>query len=78
MSKKTILEDFLGTECVACGGEKNSKQSHCGKCYYKLPKPMRKALYNRFGEGYEKAFEDATKWLAEHHPRPARTGDLFP
>ena len=34
--RKTILEDFLGTECSGCGGVKSSKHSHCNKCYYRL------------------------------------------
>jgi hypothetical protein len=77
MKKKSILEDFLGTECSGCGGTKRSKQSHCGKCYYRLPKAMRLDLYKRFGEGYEAAFELSQKWLAANHPRKPETGKLF-
>jgi hypothetical protein len=75
--KRSILEDFLGEVCGHCGGTKRSKMSHCGKCYWRLPKPMRKALYNRFGEGYEQAFAESNKWLAEKYPRPPETGKLF-
>lgn len=75
--RKTILEDFLGTECSGCGGAKNPKMSHCSRCYYKLPKTMQKDLYKRFGEGYEEAFAASRAYLAEHHPRAAKTGDLF-
>ena len=77
MSKKSILEDFLGTECSGCGGVKRPKMSHCGKCYWRLPKQMRTDLYKRFGEGYEEAFTAASAWLAEHLPRRPTTGNLF-
>jgi hypothetical protein len=77
LKRKTLLEDFLGTECSGCGGEKRSKMSHCSKCYYKLPKTMQAALYKRFGEGYEEAFEASTKYLAEKYPRSPETGRLF-
>jgi hypothetical protein len=76
-TRKSILEDFLGTECVACGAEKKSKMSHCSKCFWKLPKAMRDKLYKRFGEGYEEAFDESTKWLANKYPRRPVTGRLF-
>ena len=75
--RKTILEDFLGTECSGCGGVKSSKHSHCNKCYYRLLKVMRNNLYKRFGAGYEEAFKESQNYLAEKFPRPAVTGDLF-
>ena len=75
--RKSILEDFLGTECSGCGGVKVSKRSHCSKCYYRLPKQMQSDLYKRFGEGYEQAFAASQKYLADKFPRSAKTGDLF-
>ena len=77
MTRKSILEEFLGTDCPTCDGVKRPKQSHCGRCYHQLPKGMQRALYLRFGEGYEEAYAAACAYLAEHHPRPAKTGDLF-
>ena len=75
--RKSILEDFLGTECSGCGGVKRTRMSHCGKCYYKLPKKMKSDLYKLFGQGYEEAFAESQKYLAEKFPRPAVTGNLF-
>lgn len=68
--KKTTLQDFLGTECSACGGVKRKGMSHCSRCYHRLPKPMQYALYRRFGEGYEEAFADSNAWLAKKFPHP--------
>ena len=75
--RKSILEDFLGTECSGCGGVKVSKRSHCSKCYYRLPKRMQSDLNKRFGNGYEQAFAASQKYLAEKFPQPAATGELF-
>jgi hypothetical protein len=35
----------------------------CRQHYYALPNPMRKALYNRVGEGYEEALAAALDYL---------------
>lgn len=68
--RKAILENFISTECSACGGVKKRKMSHCTVCYYRLPPTMRAALYQKFGSGYEEAFEAALSWLLERFPRP--------
>lgn len=60
--RKSILADFLGTKCV-CGRPKAARQSHCRRCYFALPMPMRAALYRRFGEGYEAAFMASVQFL---------------
>lgn len=62
--RREILESLGSTVCGACGGVKREKMSHCTSCYYALPQFMRKALYKRFGEGYEEAYEDSLKYLA--------------
>lgn len=57
---------LLGTNtCSACAGWKQSQRSHCRRCYYALPVEMRQALYNRFGFGYEEAFETSLRYLEE-------------
>jgi hypothetical protein len=58
-----ILEDFVGEVCSGCGGKKKPRMSHCRNCYFALPEGMRRALYRRFGSGYEAAFRESTEWL---------------
>lgn len=60
-----ILAALKGTRCAGCGEAKKVMRSHCGKCYYALPPPMRTALYKRFGGGYEEAFEGSLQYLEE-------------
>lgn len=57
--------EFSGTECPGCHGPKKKNNGFCSKCYYSLPKEMQKALWNRFGSGYEEAHEDARDWLEQ-------------
>jgi ribosomal protein L40E len=64
----TALEDLLGTTCKGCGGTKPSRMSHCRKCYFSLPKAMRRALYRRIGEGYEAAYTESLQHLSGGRP----------
>lgn len=59
-----LIKALMGDKCV-CGAAKQPKMSHCRGCYYALPPPMRKALYNRVGEGYEEAFDASVEKLKE-------------
>lgn len=59
-----IVRRLGSTECEGCGGRKQSKMSHCRRCYYLLPRVMRNALYRRFGDGYEEAYEESLAYLA--------------
>lgn len=59
------LLDLGGTVCRGCGGVKRRSMSHCRRCYFALPRPMRAALYRRVGEGYEKAYAASLAWLRE-------------
>ena len=65
MKKQQILENLQGTMCF-CGKSKGTRKSHCSKCYYKLPPEMRKALYQKFFEGYEEAFVESLKFLGTY------------
>jgi hypothetical protein len=60
-----ILKSLGSTKCEACGETKHPKMSHCRGCYFALPQAMRRALYKRFGEGYEEAFEESLQFLKE-------------
>ena len=68
ISKERRLEILRGlgsTICEACGNRKQAKMSHCRTDYFALPRAMRNALYQRYGEGYEEAYEASLAWLAE-------------
>jgi len=57
-----LLKELKSNEC-ACGSYKKEGNSFCYKCYSGLPDDMQKALYQRFGNGYEIAYDDAIGWL---------------
>lgn len=59
--------EFNAEKCSVegCGNYKRKFQSFCSPCYFSLPGSMRKALYKRFGSGYEEAHEDAREWLEQ-------------
>ena len=57
-----LLKELKSNEC-ACGSYKKEGNSFCYNCYSNLPDDMQKALYQRFGNGYEMAYDDATGWL---------------
>jgi hypothetical protein len=57
--------EFAGQVCPGCNNSKRPNNGFCSKCYYSLPKDMQKALWNRFGSGYEESHEDARDWLEQ-------------
>jgi len=63
--RQQALREFADSICTVCRSPKKPKQSFCLKCYYALPEEMRKALYRRFGSGYEEAYDDAKDWLKQ-------------
>jgi len=66
MKSSEILRVFVGEKCTACGRGKQKNTGFCGHCYHRLPKEMQSALWRRFGEGFEEAFDAAAKWLSDH------------
>ena len=54
----------LGTDKCHCGKKKRNNETFCRTHYYALPKGMQRALYLRFGEGYEEAYVEAREYLA--------------
>lgn len=57
-----LLKELRSDEC-ACGKYKKIGNSFCYNCFKSLPNDMQKALYARFGNGYEEAYEEAYGWL---------------
>lgn len=62
-----LIESLAGEDCPGCLGRKGRRKSFCSRCYFKLPKPIRTALYNPVGNGYEDAHAAAMK-----HLKPAK------
>ena len=57
-----LLVELLAKKC-RCGREKQARNTFCNNCYYKLPSEIKKALYKRFGDGYEQAYDAAVQFL---------------
>lgn len=57
-----LVRELEGRKCF-CGAKKNSMNTFCPKHYFSLSKPMREALYNRVGQGYEEAYAAARHFL---------------
>jgi hypothetical protein len=73
-----IYTNLRGTSC-ACTEAKLAGRSFCRRCYFKLPKAMRNALYER--AGYVDAFRAALKFLGLDEPKaaqPLTLADVFP
>jgi hypothetical protein len=62
-STAQLLEELKGGKC-RCGKPKISYRTFCGYCFRQLPQDKQKALYRRFGHGYESAYADAVGFLA--------------
>ena len=57
-----LYQKLMGRECV-CGALKKPRMSHCQRCYYTLPQPQRRALYDLIGRGYAEAFDRSVETL---------------
>lgn len=53
----------LKSEECQCRKTKQRGRSLCYHCYQALPDDMKKDLYQKLGDGYEKAYDDAVSWL---------------
>ena len=61
-SDRDLYQKLMGKKCV-CGATKKPRMSHCSKCYWALPNPQRRALYNLIGQGYGEAFAASVETL---------------
>lgn len=57
------IKSINSNECPGCDSYKKERKSFCYKCFKSLPNDMQRALYKRFGSGYEAALDDALKYL---------------
>lgn len=60
--KKFYTAMLKSEECL-CGREKRANNTFCYKCYKALPGDMQGALYQRIGDGYEEAVDEAVGHL---------------
>lgn len=58
------IDGLLSEECQ-CGRPKKRHNSFCYGCYKGLPHDMQRALYNRIGFGYRRAYEAAVAFLTD-------------
>jgi hypothetical protein len=63
--RNVLVISLAAKECPGCDKPKRVAHSFCLKCFLKLPRPMRNALYNRIGCGYEEAHADAMQHLGK-------------
>jgi hypothetical protein len=63
MDTRESLNNLGSSTCPACNNKKQVKQCFCRPCYFKLPVPMRTALYKRVGFGFEEAYTEALRSL---------------
>jgi len=59
------LEMLKSEQCLCERGKKPGK-AFCYGCYKRLPYRMQEDLYKRVGQGFEEAYEAATKYLQEN------------
>ena len=73
----SVLEQYLSRKCL-CGNGKQSSRSFCLVCYRALSEEMRRALWQRFGHGYEQAYKAACDWLAANQDARENTKKTLP
>jgi hypothetical protein len=66
VTKRQAFNDLRLTEC-ACGARKGCMMSHCRACYFKLPKPMRQALYSTHDD-YVTPYNNSLQFLGLESP----------
>ena len=71
-----LIRQLAAVECQ-CSAPTDPRRTFCRKCYYSLPPALRSALYQRLGQGYEQAVDEAEAFLRLRElKRKARDGKL--
>lgn len=60
--RKQCVDDLASAAC-RCGRPKQRGFSLCRRCFWRLPRNLRRGLYAKVGEGYEAAYRDAGEYL---------------
>jgi hypothetical protein len=66
---EAVRREFFGELC-RCGAMKQSRQSFCRGCYWKLPGPYRRRLYLTFARGYAMAYKRSLVYLGLDTRKP--------
>jgi len=66
MESREIFAAFSGTECSGCADKKQRHHAFCKSCYRQLPRSLQKALWQRFGSGFEQAYMASLSWFRTH------------
>jgi hypothetical protein len=66
MESPEIFAAFSGILCAACSGRKQRHNAFCRSCYRQLPNALQKALWQRFGSGFEQAYMACLSWFRTH------------
>jgi hypothetical protein len=56
---RALIASLSSDFCPICQGHKQPNQTMCRRDYHRLPAAIKRALYDRIGEGYEQAVERA-------------------
>lgn len=65
LHRTRIFGEFKAFRCAVCNSEKKPNTAFCYHCYFVLPAELSKALYRRFGAGFEEAYAAAKEWLTQ-------------
>ncbi len=68
MNTHECIRSLNSTLCPACGARKQRSRTLCSPCYHGLPQALRRALWDRVGDGYEQAVASALRHLGASTP----------
>ena len=63
-----LITSLQSNICPACSKAKKPRHALCFQCWRLLPHEQRDALYDRVGQGYEAAFDQAMRTLKVDPP----------
>lgn len=65
LTDRHLIDSLRGGRCPACAGPKLRSHTLCIGDYKRLPPHMKRALYNRLGDGYREAVWEAFAFLKQ-------------
>jgi hypothetical protein len=64
MTQADVIRELHSDMCP-CGERKVKKTAFCAGCWKLLPPHMQKSLYQKLGQGFERAYEQAKRCIVE-------------
>lgn len=74
-SDRNLIASLNSTTCPACGGTKQRAHTFCPRDYHALSPENKKAIWRKFGEGYNAAFIRCMRNLGAGRIRMPRVPD---